>query len=533
MTILEEARRIFSHRASEVFLIDAATGRMFTYQDCQRLAGVWARALRVRGLGKGQRIAILLPNSPEFALAYLACLMSGIVAVPIPLSLHHQDIEFILKHSGASLIVCSPETDLSFDRARIGRHGITCWSMPRVDATACEWQVGIGEYAPFSNFEGVTPDDLAAIVFTSGTSSRPSGVAHRLGALLENARAFDHAIGIGPDNRFLHVLPMGYMAGFLNTLLCPLMAGASVVLASAFDAQSALTFWPTAMRHRADTFWLTPTMLATLLGVDRDPAVCSYSRRYVRAVCVGTAPLPLKIKRTFERKYGVELLESYGLSELLFVSGNSPNIPSIEGSSGLLLPGVEIRIVGEQGELLGTGQDGEMQVRTPYMMAGYLDDASLPDPTTAPEWFATGDVGHLDRVGNLFITARMKDLIIRGGINVSPRAVEEALLEHEAVAKVAVIGLAHPFYGEEVVAVVQLRPEYTLEGLRSSLDAFCRERLSPVATPTQFVQLESFPVGATGKIQKHKLREQLLDRLAASSGPVASGDDRGRSMPRA
>jgi long-chain acyl-CoA synthetase len=326
----------------------------------------------------------------------------------------------------------------------------------------------------------------------------PKGVPHRIGRLLDNAGAFNTELGFGPENRFLHVMTMGYMAGFLNTLLSPFMAGASVVIARAFDAQSALRFWQPVLQHAPDTFWMSPTMLTALLRVDRGEAGAEYCRTKVKTICVGTAPLPQRVKRDFEARYGVELFESYGLSELLLISGNSRRYPRLEGSVGRPLPGIDVKVL----------EDGELAVRTPFIMAGYLDDTSQPDAATAPAWFPTGDLGRIGETGELFITGRKKDLIIRGGINISPRAVEDVLLEHDAVAQVAVVGVPHEFYGEEVAAAIVFKSGRSLADERASLEALCRERLSKTSIPTKVVAFDELPM-ANGKVQKHVLRERL------------------------
>jgi long-chain acyl-CoA synthetase len=491
------------------FLIDGLADRVFTYREAHGLACRVAAELAARGVGGGDRVAIVLTNSAEFALLYFGCLYLGATAVPVNTQLHPDEIEFIPNHSDAKLVIASPGTR---HLAR-GAEPAARWTwLPAAEgSTPADGDAFV--LPPPHPAEPVrweprpTADALFSITFTSGTTSRPKGVCHRVGALLANAAAFNAELGFGPGNRFLHVFNMAYMAGFLNTLLSPFLAGASVVLSRAFDAQTLLTFWQPVLRHRADTFWLAPSMLAGLLRLDRDPAGAEYCRRHVKAICVGTAPLPLQTKREFEQKYGATLYESYGLSELLYVTTNSPWLPQHDGSVGRPLPGVVIRVANERSEEVPAGAEGEVWVQTAYRMVGYLDgEGTGPDSSCA-----TGDVGRLDGEGNLYITGRKKDLIIRGGINISPRAVEDVLHEHAAVAQAAVIGLPHEFYGEEVVAVVTLKPGHTLTAERASLVAHCKQRLSPPCVPGQYVELGHLPVNANGKVQKSRLREHLLN----------------------
>lgn len=525
MDVLERVLSIVENHADRPFLIDAFSNRTFTYGQCHLLASSLAAELHTRGIRRGDRVALVLRNSVEFALLYFGCLYLGAVVLPVNPRLHKREIEFILQQCGVKLVIHSPATSNLFDHPALAAQRVRLWSVlpagelnqtGREDVDA--WSVSRPPAAPpdgWQPFTGVSPNDLFSITVTSGTTGVPKAVAHRISGLLGNAIAFNDELGFGPDNRFLHVFPMAYMAGFLNTLLCPFMAGSSVVLTRAFDAQTVLRFWQPIIQHRANTFWLAPSMLMALLSVDRDPAGLEYCRKHVKTICVGTASLPLKLKKAFERKYGVELFESYGLSELLLVSANSNHFPRVDGSVGRLLPETEIRVVNERGGPVGPGEDGEICIETPYTMAGYLNyQTSQVDAVNPADWFPTGDIGHVSTDGYLFITGRMKDLIIRGGINISPQGVEEVLMEHEAIAQVAVIGLPHEFYGEEVVAVVRLKRGYTLARERQSLEAFCRERLSVVSVPTRFIEIEQLPLSVTGKVRKSELRQQLLVRTA-------------------
>lgn len=516
MNIIQHVRNIFDQHANRVFLIDGLASRQFSYGDFYQMAGNAAKLLRSQGIERHGRVALVLNNSAEFAALYFACLFLGAVAVPVNPALHPREVAFILAHSGTNLVIVSPATQKTL--SALGTHN----SPPRlclVPKHESEQEFGASEspiieldaapVAPdWQPMQDVAEQDLFSITFTSGTTSMPKGVAHRIDALLENAAAFNVRMGFNYGHRFLHVMPMAYMAGFLNTLLCPFMAGASVVLERAFDAKTAMSFWPPVMEFRADSFWLAPTMLVSLLRLDRHPAGPEYSRSNIKAICVGTAPLPPRIRKDFETKYGVRLLESYGLSELLIVAINTPNGTSVDKSVGRPLPGIGLRVLDETGQDVCPGAEGEIRIRTPYVMAGYLNYQTLePEPIKTTDWFPTGDLGRLDNDGQIFITGRQKDLIIRGGLNISPRAVEEILEEHEAVDQVAVIGLPNDFYGEEVAAVVKLKPGYTLEAVRQALGELCRENLSAAAVPTQFFELAAFPVSSTGKVQKAKLRQ--------------------------
>lgn len=515
--ILEQARRY----SRCPFLIEAGSGRTLTYGQFADLACRLAYELQRRGVHRGERVALLLKNSPECALLYFGCLFAGAVAVPVNVQSHSREIDFLLQHANAKLVVYSMASEKQFDAATLRSRGVQiCRLVTGMEertqgSSTGEMELEYGSLKPVPEdwrpFGGATPDDLFCITFTSGTTGKPKGVPHRIGCIFECASSFSQQMAFGPDNRFLHVMPMSYMAGILNTLLCPYMVGASVVLAPAADPQGLLQFWKPVVNHCADTLWVSPTMLNALLTIDRDVTGLEYCRRSVKTICVGTAPLSLKTKRTFERKYGVELFESYGMSEVLFIAGNTRRHSRIEGSVGLSLPGVEIQTRDDQGIPLLAGQEGEICVRTPFSMAGYFNYATGgSDPVEAGSWFPTGDLGYVNPFGNLFITGRKKDLIIRGGINISPRAIEEVLLQHPAVSQVAVIGLPHDFYGEEVVAVLVLGQSQHLARVQTSITSFCQERLSAHSIPSRFFAREVLPVNDNGKVQKAVLRQELL-----------------------
>lgn len=522
--VLDRVRQVLHERRDAVFLVDGQTASTLTYGECGAIAARLASELARRGAGRGDRVALVLNNSLECALLYFACLLGGAVVVPVAPTLHRREVDAILQIARPSLVIDSPSTLDAFDRTLLPV-GTAFWRVaPAAERRAPidphqleSWSVGdpLPASAAWEPRRTASPEDLFSINFTSGTTSLPKGVAHSVGGLIGNAISFNEALSIGASRRFLHVFPMAYMAGFLNTLLCPFMAGASVVVDGPFGARHALRFWSSVRRHHVDTLWLAPTMIAAILGADRDPAAPEYCRQFIRTISVGTAPVSRSLKDAFERRYGVELLESYGLSELLFVTTNSPRTARCKGSGGRPLPGVELRVAAEDGGIAAAGADGELQVRTPFAMVGYLDAHTSQPHVSTDEWFSTGDLGHLSPDGDVFITGRKKDLIIRGGVNVSPRAIEDVLMEHAAVAQVAVLGMAHEFHGEEIVAVVKMKDGHTLGSELSSLFACCSGRLSAVAVPSRFIEVQEFPVTVSGKIQKNRLRQDLMTGAAS------------------
>lgn len=527
MNTIQRILDILECHADRPFLIDAVNDRVFSFREFHHLASSLAVELRGRGIRRGDRIAIVLNNCVEFTMLYFACLYLGAVAVPVNPQSHKREIEFILGHSGAKMLLYSPSTKELISAELSGRDGLCpLCLLPRAEREeGCRehdsWSIdkaGQENVEVFRPFEGVSTDDLFTITFTSGTTSLPKGVAHRIDGLLQAAILFNEALDFGPADRFYHVLPMAYMAGLLNALLCPFLAGSSLVVSRAFDARLALQFWDAPIKYKVNTLWLAPTMLSVLMRIDRNLAALSYCRERIKTICVGTAPLALKLKQEFESKYGAPLFESYGLSETLFVTTNSRKVEYMPGSVGQALPTVTLKVVDESGAEVPHEKDGEIYIRVPFLMAGYLNNETLqPDASDLGEWFPSGDIGHTIPDGHLFITDRKKDLIIRGGVNISPRAIEDILMKHESIDQVAVIGLPHDFYGEEVASVVKLKAGYRLDTVRPALERLCRENLSAIAVPTKFIELDEFPTSTMGKIQKAKLRESLAARQVPGS----------------
>jgi long-chain acyl-CoA synthetase len=500
--------RIFHENASRAFLIDAIDGGQTSYADLARSAASLAMQLEDRGLKPGDRVGIQLPNGSVFATLYFACLLGGFTAVPINNALSPRDRAFVLSRSRLSVVVTEVGAEEFADAIR---QVLTVSK----DASGADLRLMAGAGADVEErLAAVDDDSLFSIHFTSGTTSLPKGVAHRVGALLGNADCFNRAFGLGRDNRFVHVMPMPYMAGFLNTLLGAFTAEASIILAPQFGPQSALRFWDPIAAHAGDTIWVSPTMMATLTRVDRSDVGVDLCRTRRMRIFSATAPLTRKVQQGFESKYGVRVIESYGLSELLLVTANEGPVGSKVSSVGTILPQVEVEIRDGEGRPVTPGRDGPIFVNTPHATAGYLDfETGSPVPLTS-QWFDTGDVGHIDTDGYLFVTGRVKDLIIRGGFNVSPRQIEEVLLQHSAVQDVAVVGSPHDFYGEQIVAAVIPTAGRRIEDIQADLREKCLAALGKTAVPDLFVAFDAFPITNLGKVQKNKIREIIVERVS-------------------
>lgn len=513
---IEERIRVSS---ADVFLIDALSGRQVTYQELDEVSRRVASEYAQRGLRRGDRLVLLLENSLEFAIQYFAALYAGIVVVPLNQNLHPRELHQILRMAAPRVVVFDDSTRVLWSGLGGGLEGVQGWRCVRagsdpetgddLDIWGCSPARGAEDLV-----RSIQSEDLFSMTFTSGTTGLPKGVVHRVAGLFSAARAFNAAVCMGPQHRLYHVLPMAYMAGFLNTLLCPFAAGASVVIGRSFDAALILSFWRQPMQWNVNALWLVPSILTSLMKLDRDRKGHEYCRENIALACVGTAPLPVPLQRQVEERYGIRLLESYGLSETLFVATNTPDAEGAPGTVGRILDGVEIRFMDDSGNDVSNGREGEIFVRAPFNMAGYWDPERLgPVSPLNDGWFASGDLGKLSESGVLAITGRKKDLIIRGGVNLSPRVIEDVLLEHPNVEMAAVVGIPHEYYGEQTIAWILPREAVKWDATKSELEEHCRNNLGKPAVPDHILRAESFPLSSTGKIQKMVLREMAARQL--------------------
>jgi long-chain acyl-CoA synthetase len=517
-TILNSVERF----GDKVFLVDANTGREITYREFHQQALLLAVGLRVRGVRQGDRVGVMMPNSCELAALYFACIYLGAVIVPINPASSKSDVHFIVTSCKPALVVADGAHAAAVKEFYQNVLVLRTAESGKAEANELD-QLGLNPLdhgVDLVPFEASEPDDLVVIMYTSGTSSKPKGLAHKLERMLRNAAAFAAAQGLDHDSRFYLTLSMAYMGGFYNLLVLPFLCGASVVVDHVFDARSSLNFWDKARNNKVNTLWMAPTVLSILLRMDRGRVGEEFCRSSVRHAFVGFAPLPLKVKNEFETRYGVRLIENYGLSETLFVTARSRDTLTTAGYVGEALPGIELRVVDDEGKSL-SGEDGEVQILTPDLMAGYLDSEGHLQQKDSAAWFSTGDVGHLDNQGSLSITGRKKDLIIRGGVNISPAAIEEVLAQISGVSEVAVVSVPHELYGEDVVAVLRLDAGVDLDAILDTVIAHAKRNLAQHQQPARYIAIDDLPRTANGKVQKARIRELVAEKLQLRSTATA------------
>ena len=496
-----ELLRVVERHGDRPFLIDSDDGTILTYAELGMRARGWAAALAEVGIEPGARVCIVAGNAAVTLEVFLGCLFSRLVAVPLNSALGATELLKLARAAEPAAVLVSgqvPDTISGLD------FGIPAF---QIDAGGGPSSLGRSEARASVPLE-IRPDDdgIVAITYTSGTTGLPTGVGHRLSSFIANGRLFAEAVGIGSGNRFYAILPMGYLGGYYNLFLLPFVNGASVVVTRGFDARMALDFWTAAARYDVNTLWLVPSIVALLLEMDRSDRGAAFCREHVELALVGTAPLPVAARLAFEQRYGVRLHENYALSETLFLTTSTPTNPAPDGTTGAPLPGIGIEII--QDVHLSPGE-GEIGTRTPFLMAErHLPSKGTREHFVAGSPFATGDLGRLDD-GNLRITGRKKDVIIRGGINVSPGAIEEVIAEHPAVLEVAVVGIPHKLEGEEIVAVVRLAGDAPEAETRAEIMAAARRSLPGMLRPGRIELFDELPKSSSGKVDKRALRESV------------------------
>jgi len=473
--------------------------RVLTYAQLDRAARGLATSLRRRGVAPGDRVALLVPNVPEFPIAYFGILYAGAAVVPINVLAAAPEIAYFLADSEARLLVAHP----LFEAA--GRAGADEAGVPMVIAGGGPGEDTIesmSHEAPVEALEPTPADQTAVILYTSGTTGKPKGAELTHSNLFVNcAFVVPRLVEVSERDAFvaLATLPLFHSFGQTCIQNATIARGGTITLLPRFEPQKCFEILE---RDRVTLFAGVPTMYFALLHHERTR---DYDLSRLSICLTGGAPMPAEVMAAFERRFGVPILEGFGLSETSPVASfNMVGRQRKPGSIGYPVWGVELGVVDDDDRLLGDGERGEIVIRGHNVMKGYLNRPDANKETLRNGWFHSGDIGFRDADGCYFIVDRKKDMILRGGFNVYPREVEEVLYAHPAVAEAAVVGVPHESHGEEVKAVVALRP-----GQRASeaeLIAFCKERLAAYKYPRTVAIVDTLPKGPTGKILKRELR---------------------------
>jgi long-chain acyl-CoA synthetase len=498
-TILRESAR---SRPDKVALISGAT--RVTYAELDAVSDRFAAGLSRRGLIPGDAVALQLPNVPQFVVAYFGILKAGCVVVPVNPLYKAGEIGYVLRHSGARLMVTWAG---SLEEAAKGAADA---GIDELFAVAAPGFPVPPPYRPYEQLLAVAPaapplhqtdpGDVAAVVYTAGTTGRPKGAELTHFQLLMNADTPGRLFGVRDDDVVLAVLPLFHVFGLSSILDVCVRFAATMTLVPRFDAGAVLEV---IQRDRVTVFEGVPAMYVAVLN---HPDLDTYDLSSVRVGVSGGAPIPAKVLDAFERQFGVVVLEGYGMSETAATTTFNPSADERRVYSiGKPIWGVEVEIRDDTGNVLPPGRDhvGELVVRGVNVMRGYRGDPTATAAAVVDGWLRTGDLGYVDDDGFFFIVDRKKDLIIRGGYNVYPREVEDVLYRHPAVAEAAVVGVPDDRLGQEVKAVVVLRQDR--QATADELIEYVKERLASYKYPRSVEFRESMPKNAANKIVKREL----------------------------
>ncbi|HYO38498.1 MAG TPA: long-chain fatty acid--CoA ligase [Nocardioidaceae bacterium] len=451
--------------------------------------------LRSRGVGPGDRVALVLPNVPMFPVLFYGALGAGAVVVPMNPLLKSREVQFALEDSGASVLFAWHGVLDEAAKAATSV-GIEC-----VPVDPADFSDLVGSHEPAGDVAERSDDDTVVLLYTSGTTGQPKGAELTEANLATNAATTaETLIELGPDDVVMGCLPLFHCFGLTCGLNAAVLSGACLTLLPRFDATTALEV---VKRDKVTVFEGVPTMYAGMLNVE---GAESFDVSSLRTCITGGAAMPVEVMRSFEKQFGCIVLEGYGLSETSPVASfNHPGRERRPGSIGLPVRGVEMRLVDDEGRDVATSGDvGEIAIRGENLMKGYWAREDATREAVPDGWLRSGDLATRDADGYYYIVDRKKDLIIRGGYNVYPREVEEALYEHEAVAEAAVVGVPNELLGEEVGAAVALKPGRQVS--EDELRAFVRERLASFKYPRHLWIVDQLPKGPTGKILRREVR---------------------------
>jgi long-chain acyl-CoA synthetase len=478
--------------------------KSFTNVECYARACRFAAALRAQGIQAGDHVVVMMLNSPDVTAAFTAIWKLGAVMIPITPMWNAREARYVLEDSRAKMAITSPELAARLMEASANLPGfqkVLVMGTTNVDG-AVNIEPEVVTAAPYRPVVDCAGDDLAMLLYTSGTTGNPKGVmlSHEnlvfiADSCYQNSRSLEGVRG-------MQVLPLSHIYGVLMMNLGARLGSRGRILKH-FDAGKVLA---TIEELRVQRLSLVPTMLTLLINhPDRE----KYDYSSLEAVSSGGAPLSEATRQEFARLFDCRVVQGYGLSESSgALTGYTPDDVYRVGSVGPALPGIEICVMDAANNILPPGATGEICSRGKHVMQGYLNKPEATRETIIDGWLHTGDIGYLDADGYVYITDRKKDLVIKGGENISPREIEEGFYAHPAVAEAAVFGVPDEVYGENSVAAIVLRAgqSLTAEDLTQHLSQY----VTKFKLPAQIVFLDSFPKGPSGKILKRKLREEFL-----------------------
>jgi len=471
-------------------------GRKLSYSEADRLVSLCAGGLRVLGLHVQGRAAILMENCPEYIVSYFAILRAGGITVPVNTFLTPDEISYILRDSGTKILIYSDGFSSHIEKIKGSVPGVTALKFNEIPRE---------ETVPVHTFDS----DVAVFLYTSGTTGFPKGAMLTHANLVSNAEASVKALQVSRRDRFLLFLPLFHSFAFTACVLVPVYSGASIILLKSVKPFSNVI--KNIIRHRITLFAGVPTIY-NILACKRIPVLMRLVLKLllnIRACISGAAALPAETLRAFETRFKVPLIEGYGLTEASPVVAVNPLKGLRKPSSvGLPVPGVEVKVIGEDGIKAPPGVVGELVVKGPNIMKGYFNKEEETWEVLRDGWLYTGDMGKIDEDGYIYIVDRKKDMIIVDGMNIYPREIEEIILRLSSVDECAMVGVPNGRGSETPLLYIKKKENAVVEEpeIRDAL----KGRIAPFKIPRKIVFIDEFPKTATGKIKKTELRRRQV-----------------------
>ena len=483
---------------SQAAIVVAGGGPALTYDQLRRQVDTLAAQLNTLGIGRGDRVAMALPNGLEMIVAFLAGAVAG-TAAPLNPAYKRDEFQFYLEDTNARALIVPPN---GAEEARSAASEKTL--IIEADLNA-DGQVRFSSNGQANSAANQTPpsaEDVALVLHTSGTTSRPKRVPLAHTNLMASARHVSETYQLSSEDIALCVMPLFHVHGLVASTLATLWTGGTIVVVPKFNP---LSFWSTVREHRATWYSAVPTIHQVLVARAKGEARPA-GAEHLRFIRSCSASLPPQTMAEMEAKFGVPVLEAYGMTEAAHQMASNPLPPGARkpGSVGCGT-GVSIAILNEKGELLATGEKGEVSIKGPNVIRGYENNPQANAESFTNGWFRTGDEGYLDADGYLTLTGRIKELINRGGEKISPREIDEVLLMHPAVSEVVCFSMPDRVYGEEVAAAVVLNGEAT----EAELAAHCKSLLADFKVPKKIHIVETIPRTATGKVQRRNVAAEM------------------------
>ena len=525
MTCRELLHRRCSRYGEKTFLIDPERGRSYSYAGFLEKVNRVSNMLWELGIRQGDKVAVFMSNSPEYLWSYFGIIQLGAVIIPINIHLKSEEAAYILRNADSVAMFasgdCLEQASLILAAGKL-KFPLLAWKLPEenflpeidaasvVDVPSClEGEKAV--LRPEITSISLEPDDVAQIMYTSGTTGRPKGAMLTHHNMIIDAHWIANWTRLEENDRAMCVMPLFHINGQIVTVMTPLYHGGSVVLPGKFSVRM---FFEHIAAYGVTYTGTVATMLSMLLNKKTSQDKPKESR--LKIVFCGSAPVPKKVQIEFEKTFQVVVIEGYGMTETACRStfnlvpppgealfGESDGYRKI-GSVGLPL-GNEMRVVDEKGKFLGPNEQGEIVIRGENVMKGYYKNPEATERAFQGGWFHSGDIGFFDEDGYFYIVDRKTDMIIRGGENIYPREIEEVLYRHEAVKDAACIGIPDELYGEEVIAFVALKDnEHSSE---EELRTFCRQHLAAFKCPKKVHILDEIPKSSSGKLLRRMLRE--------------------------